>query len=215
MVDQPAPRQEFESGPDVRRPRVAVVFGGRSTEHEISCVSAGSVLAAIDRTKYDVVPVGITTKGRWVRVADDPAALAIHDQKLPHVDDGDPFPLAGDPTELGAFADVDVVFPLLHGPWGEDGTVQGLFEMAGMPYVGSGVLASAVAMDKEYMKLVLGAHGLPIVKYVVHRAQDQLDERAVAALGVPVFVKPARGGSSVGISRVDDLAELSVALDEA
>jgi D-alanine-D-alanine ligase len=200
---------------DVSKIRVAIVFGGRSTEHEISCVSAGSVLAAIDRAKYDVMPVGITTKGRWVRVADDPAALAIRDRRLPYVDDGEPILLPADPTELGAFADVDVVFPLLHGPWGEDGTIQGLLEMAGMPYVGSGVLASAVAMDKEYMKLLLGAAGLPVGKHVVHRLGEDVDERTLAGLEFPVFVKPARGGSSVGISRVDEMSQLSSALAEA
>jgi D-alanine-D-alanine ligase len=168
----------------VTRPRVAVVFGGRSSEHAISCVSAGSVLAAIDRSAYDVVPVGITTDGRWVLVDDNPAALAISNRELPTVDPGGtPLTLPADPTgrslvALDAsplpdeFADVDVVFPLLHGPWGEDGTIQGLLEMAGIPYVGSGVLASAVGMDKEYMKLLLAARGLPVGRYAVHRVGD-------------------------------------------
>ena len=197
------------------RKRVAVVFGGRSTEHAISCVSAGSVLAALDRSQYDVVPVGITTDGRWVRMPDDPTLLAISGRELPSVKDGEAHPLTGDPTELGPFADIDVVFPLLHGPWGEDGTIQGLLEMAGIPYVGSGVLASAIAMDKEYMKLLLRAHGLPIGAYAVHHLRTEVDHAAVAALGLPVFVKPARGGSSVGITRIDELGELPAALDEA
>ncbi|MFL6240938.1 MAG: D-alanine--D-alanine ligase family protein [Actinomycetes bacterium] len=208
------------------RPRVAVVFGGRSTEHAISCVSAGSVLAAIDRSRYDVVPVGITTEGRWVLVDDDPTALAIANRELPSVDArGTRLTLPADPTgtslvtldaaDLPAeFGHVDVVFPLLHGPWGEDGTIQGLLEMAGIPYVGSGVLASAVGMDKEYMKVVLGARGLPVGRYAVHRVgrpvNVDLDE-----LGLPVFVKPARGGSSVGISKVERPDELVAALDVA
>ena len=149
------------------RVRVAVVFGGRSSEHAISCVSAGSVLAALDRDRYDVVPVGITRSGRWVLAADDATALAIHDGKLPEVDSaGSSLVLAGDPTVGGlvvsdpgsvprVLGDVDVVFPLLHGPYGEDGTLQGLLELAEVPYVGSGVLASALAMDKAMAKVVL------------------------------------------------------------
>jgi D-alanine-D-alanine ligase len=211
----------------VTKKRVAIVFGGRSTEHAISCVSAGSVLAAIDRSRYDVVPVGISHEGRWVLVKDDPSLLAIRGRELPEVDPtGTALALPGDPTAGGLvvldpgqvpreLGDVDVVFPLLHGPWGEDGTIQGLLEMAGIPYVGSGVLASAVAMDKEYMKLLLAAHGLPVGKYAVQRNRSAVDRDAIAALGLPVFVKPARGGSSVGISRVDDLADLPAALDEA
>jgi D-alanine-D-alanine ligase len=211
----------------VTRKRVAIVFGGRSTEHAISCVSAGSVLAAIDRSQYDVVPVGISHEGRWVLVKDDPSLLAIRGRELPEVDPtGTALALPGDPTAGGLvvldpgqvpreLGDVDVVFPLLHGPWGEDGTIQGLLEMAGIPYVGSGVLASAVAMDKEYMKLLLAAAGLPIGNYVVCREGDNIDEGEVASLGFPLFVKPARGGSSVGISRVDDLAGLPAALEGA
>jgi D-alanine-D-alanine ligase len=208
------------------RARVAIVFGGRSSEHAISCVSAGCVLGAIDRTKYDVVPIGITTEGRWVLVDDDPAALTIENRALPAVEStGTRVALPPDPTgrslvtldasEVPAeFSDVDVVFPLLHGPWGEDGTIQGLLEMAGIPYVGAGVLASAVAMDKEYMKLLLAARGLPIGRYAVHRAGHPVTFD-LDALGLPVFVKPARGGSSVGISRVKRAADLPAALDVA
>jgi len=215
-----------------RRPRVAVVFGGRSTEHAISCVSAGSVLRAIDRAVYDVVPVGISHEGRWVLTDDDPERLAIRDGKLPEVDaTGASVVLSGDPTartltvaEPGevprALGEVDVVLPLLHGPYGEDGTIQGLLELAGVPYVGSGVLSSAVSMDKAYMKVVLAGLGLPVGPYAVVRPRDWERRAAavrdrVAALGWPVFVKPARGGSSVGISKVAGPGELDEAIEVA
>ena len=206
------------------RTRVAVVLGGRSTEHAISCVSAGSVLAALDRDRYDVVAVGITPEGRWVLVPDDPALLSISGRELPSVKDGQAVALPGDPTVGGlvpledgpaVLGSVDVVFPVLHGPWGEDGTLQGLLEMAGVPYVGSGVLASAAAMDKAVAKVLLRAAGLPVADAVVVRAGEPVDREAVAALGLPVFVKPARGGSSIGISRVTDLADLDAALEVA
>ncbi len=173
--------------------RVAVVFGGRSTEHAISCVSAGSVLRAIDRETYDVVPVGITTEGRWVLAADDPERLAISDGKLPEVDAlGTSIVLPADPTtralqvqEPGAvptvLSQVDVVFPLLHGPYGEDGTIQGLLELAGVPYVGSGVLASALAMDKVVMKTMLRAAGLPVGPYAVVTDRDWRSSRIEGA----------------------------------
>ena len=143
-----------------RRVRVAVVFGGRSTEHAISCVSAGSILAALDPAVYEVVPVGITPKGAWVITSGDPETLRISGRELPTVETGTAVVLPGDPTAGGLVVvepgegarvlhGVDVVFPVLHGPYGEDGTIQGLLEMAGVPYVGSGVLGSAVAMDKE------------------------------------------------------------------
>ena len=211
------------------RTRLAVVFGGRSTEHAISCVSAGSILAAVDRDRYDVVAVGITPEGRWVLAPDDPALLALSGRELPSVKDGQAVALPGDPTAgglvpledgPGLLGAVDVVFPVLHGPFGEDGTVQGLLEMAGVPYVGSGVLASAAAMDKAVAKKLLAAAGIAVAPAVVVRAPRWEHERAavldeVRALGLPVFVKPARGGSSIGISRVDDLADLDVALREA
>jgi D-alanine-D-alanine ligase len=205
-----------------------VVFGGRSAEHGVSCVTAGSVLAAIDRNRYDVVPIGIATDGRWVLEADDPGRLAITGGKLPEVDAGKALvSLSGDqlvvqepgevPTVLG---DVDVVFPLLHGPWGEDGTIQGLLETAGVRYVGAGVLSSAVAMDKHYMKLLFQAQGLPVTPYVVIRPREWQQDpaacrEAVASLGYPVFVKPARAGSSFGINKVGDAGELDVAVEEA
>ena len=211
------------------RTRLAVVFGGRSTEHSISCVSAGSILAAVDRDRYDVVAVAITPDGRWVLAADEPARLARSGRVLPSVLDGRGVALPGDPTVGGLVAlddgpgllrGVDVVFPVLHGPFGEDGTIQGLLELAGVPYVGSGVLASAAAMDKSVARVLLAAAGIPVTAAVVVRAARWAKDEAgvteqVRALGLPVFVKPARGGSSIGISRVADLAELAVAVEEA
>jgi D-alanine-D-alanine ligase len=209
-----------------RRVRVAVVFGGRSTEHAISCVSAGSVLAALDPSVYEVVPVGITPKGAWVITSGDPETLRIAGRELPTVETGTAVVLPGDPTAGGLVVvepgegarvlhGVDVVFPVLHGPYGEDGTIQGLLEMSGVPYVGSGVLGSAVAMDKEFTKKLLAAEGLPVGPYAVVRAGRDLAEVDRERLGLPVFVKPARGGSSIGISRVDDWAELPAAVAAA
>ena len=214
------------------RIRLAVLFGGRSTEHQISCLSAGSVLAALDRDRYDVVAIGITKDGRWVVAPDDPNALAAHGMQLPSVDAaGAAVALPGDPSAGGllllepgelpaALTAVDVVFPILHGPYGEDGTIQGLLELAGVPYVGSGVLSSAVSMDKEYMKILLAARGLPVGPYVVVRDRDWRTDQlgaldAIDAMGYPVFVKPARGGSSIGISKVRDRSELVAAIDLA
>jgi D-alanine-D-alanine ligase len=216
-----------------RKPRIAVVFGGRSDEHEISCLTAGSVLAAIDPQRYDVVPVGITREGRWVLESADPARLAMTATgALPEVDGSRARVVLGgeDGTgelvvqEAGAVAQtlgtVDAVFPLLHGPWGEDGTIQGLLEMAGVRYVGAGVLASAVGMDKHYMKIVLQSHGLPVLPYAVISGQAWASDRAacvetVDSIGYPVFVKPARGGSSIGISKVSDRGGLEAAVREA
>jgi D-alanine-D-alanine ligase len=216
-----------------RRPRVAVLFGGRSSEHAISCVTAGSVLQAIDRDRYDVVPVGIAHDGRWVLEAGDPERLVIGTgDELPEVDaslpalsiahEGGAGALvvhdAGDvPRVLGT---VDVVFPLLHGPFGEDGTVQGLLEMAEVRYVGSGVLSSAAGMDKHYMKVVFAAAGLPLLPYTVIREPDWRADpesccTSVDKLGYPVFVKPCRGGSSIGISKVSSRDELVEAVEEA
>lgn len=214
------------------RTRVAVVFGGRSAEHAVSCVTAGSVLAALDRDRYEVVPIGIAPDGRWVLATDDPEQLAIRDGRLPSVDgSGQGIALPADPTVGGLVAvrpeeipaqlgKVDVVFPLLHGPFGEDGTIQGLLELAGVPYVGSGVLSSAASMDKHYMKVVLARHGLPVVPYVVVQDRDWRREPSrvvdeVKRLGWPVFVKPARGGSSVGIHRVEDPDDLGAAVEAA
>ena len=219
--------------PEPARKRVAVVFGGRSSEHGVSCVSAGSVLAVIDRSRYDVVPIGITPEGRWVLAADDPGRLAIVAGVLPAVDgSGTAVLLAGDPTagglrvrEPGDVPDilglVDVVFPLLHGPYGEDGTIQGLLELAGVPYVGSGVLSSAVSMDKAAMKAMLRSAGLPVGPYCVITDREWLADRGSAervvqaALTLPVFVKPARAGSSVGITKVKVWDDLRPAIETA
>jgi D-alanine-D-alanine ligase len=200
--------------PAAGRIRVAVIFGGRSSEHAISCVTAGSVLDALDPQRYDVVPIGITMAGRWVR--SDSQALRMRGRELPQVEPtGESVVLPGDPTALPAeLASVDVVFPLLHGPYGEDGTLQGLLELAGVPYVGSGVFASAAAMDKHHMKRLLQEAGLVVPPYVVVRAGRPIPAD-VGDLGWPVFVKPARGGSSIGISKVADRDDLEAAIDAA
>lgn len=211
------------------RTRVVVIFGGRSTEHAISCVSAGGVLAALDPERYDVIAVGITPQGRWVLGPQDPALLALSGRELPTVKDGLAVALPGDPTAGGLLpledgpallGRVDVVFPVLHGPYGEDGTIQGLLEMASVPYVGSGVLASAAAMDKVVAKKLLAAEGITVAPSVVVRLQAwRKDERPTVAaakeLGLPVFVKPARGGSSIGISKVTAWEQFSAAVETA
>jgi D-alanine-D-alanine ligase len=215
------------------RPRVAIVFGGRSTEHAISCVTAGSVLAAIDHEAYDVVPIGIAPDGRWVLESDTGRLRIGAGGELPAVDPDRPEVrltqgtsgtselVVNDASEVPRqLGDVDVVFPLLHGPWGEDGTIQGLLEMAGVRYVGAGVLASAVGMDKHYMKVVLRSAGLPVLPHVLITPRGWEDDpeacrEGVHALGYPVFVKPSRGGSSIGISKVHDDSELDTAIDEA
>lgn len=223
-----------------RKPRVAVVFGGRSSEHSISVVTAGAVLRAIDREKYDVLPIGITTDGRWVLTADEPDRMAIADRALPSVesvaesteggvvlsvDPGNREVVLSEPGSVPkALGEVDVVFPMLHGPYGEDGTLQGLLELSGVPYVGSGVLASAVGQDKEYMKRVFLSFGLPVGPYEVIRPREWENDPSAARKkivdfagehGWPLFVKPARGGSSMGITKVDDLSGLDEAIREA
>ena len=223
-----------------RKPRVAVVFGGRSSEHAISVLTAGAVLGAIDRDKYEVLPIGITTDGRWALTADDPERMAIEGRKLPNVADladsetgGVLLPVDPGSREVTylepgsvpkALGEVDVVFPVLHGPYGEDGTLQGLLELSGVPYVGAGVLASAVGMDKEYMKRVFTSFGLPVGPYVTIRPREWEQDPSAARKkvvdfaaenGWPVFVKPARAGSSMGISKVDDIGALDEAMEEA
>ncbi|WP_431782981.1 D-alanine--D-alanine ligase family protein [Streptomyces chumphonensis] len=223
-----------------RKPRVAVVFGGRSSEHGISVLTAGAVLRAIDREKYDVLPIGITADGRWALTTDAPDRMAITDRELPNVaelarSDTGGVVMSVDPasrevvhSEPGSvptvLGEVDVVFPVLHGPYGEDGTLQGLLELSGVPYVGSGVLASAVGMDKEYMKRVFASYGLPVGPFTVIRPREWDRDQAGARKkvvdfagehGWPVFVKPARAGSSMGISKVDDLTGLDDAIEEA
>src|SRR4051794_25329378 len=215
------------------RPRVAVVFGGRSGEHAVSCMTAASVLRALDRAAYDVVPIGITRSGRWVLAPDDPARYELTDGRLPEVtpDQGPQVlvPLESGDRELTVLepgrvprvlGEVDVVFPLLHGPFGEDGTLQGLLELADVRYVGSGVLASAAGMDKHVMKLLLAAQGIPVGDHLLvtarHWERDPDGVRAdVEELGYPVYVKPSRAGSSLGITRVKGPADLDAAIAEA
>jgi D-alanine-D-alanine ligase len=205
------------------------VYGGRSNEHEISCVSAGCILRNLDRDRFDVVTVGITTEGTWLLTDADPDGLTIRDGRLPHVmrTSGTEFVLPADPCRHGdlvslgprageVLASVDVVFPVLHGAYGEDGTIQGLLELAGVPYVGAGVLASAVGMDKEFAKKLLAAEGLPVGGYAVVRPRRAtLSPDDCSRLGLPVFVKPARGGSSIGVSRVATWDELPAAIAAA
>jgi D-alanine-D-alanine ligase len=206
-----------------RRRRVAVVFGGRSAEHEISVVSAGSVLRALDPERYDVLTIGIDKEGRWHRLDALPAARSPG--ALPAVDDagGRSVALSRDRgqsalvDDAGGREPIDVVFPLLHGPFGEDGTIQGMLELAGVPYVGSGVLGSAVGMDKAVQKVLFRDGGLEVVPFVVvqetewERRPDDVVTHA-AALGSPVFVKPAALGSSVGITKVKQPDDLPAAL---
>lgn len=208
------------------RIRIAVVYGGRSSEHGISVVSAGSVLGALDPTKYDVVPVGITPDGRWVLTDADPGSLQITGRALPEVEKGTSVVLSTDPESSGLVSmepgaavqmleSVDVVFPVLHGRFGEDGTIQGLFEMAGVPYVGPGVFASAAAMDKEFTKRLLRDAGLEVGQFEVLRRGRPYSAVDLHHLSLPVFVKPARGGSSFGITKVGDWANLPDAVETA
>lgn len=202
-----------------RKIRIAVVFGGRSSEHGISCVTAGSVMSVIDTDRYEIVPVGITRDGRWVLTSADPERMAITDGELPSVEEtGAELALPFDSCELlvvepdsvpQRLGEVDAVLPLLHGPFGEDGTIQGLFEMMRARYAGAGVFASAASMDKVFMKALLTGHGIRTGRYVSvterqwHRERKRvLDD--VEALNGTVFVKPARAGSSVGITKVTD-----------
>ena len=212
-----------------RKIRVAVVYGGRSDEHAISCVSAGSILRHLNPQRFDAVPIGITQAGTWVLTDADPDRLAIEAGRLPQVNasSGAELALAADPQRHGelislgrslgeALASVDVVFPVLHGPYGEDGTIQGLLELAGVPYVGAGVFASAAGMDKEFTKKLLAAEGLPIGDHAVLRPrQTSLAEHDKQRLGLPVFVKPARAGSSLGVNRVSTWEELPAAIADA
>jgi D-alanine-D-alanine ligase len=211
-----------------RKIRVAVVFGGRSPEHAVSCVSAGSVLGALEPDEFEVLPVGITRQGRWVLTSGDRSQLAIQGRRMPEVTDasGQAVVLPADPTGRGlvvldpadgvrALGGVDVVFPVLHGAYGEDGAIQGLLEMAGIPYVGAGVFASAAAMDKEFAKQLTTAAGIPSGPYRVLRPGSELTPADRDRLGLPVFVKPARAGSSYGITKVSDWGQLPAALASA
>ena len=217
--------------------RVGVVFGGRSGEHEVSLLSAASILKAIDRSRFDVVPIGITKQGRWLAAGDAhnllnggaaaaPRPLRAGDPdatpgaRLLH--EGIPTLMAPMPGPQGpAGKALDAIFPVLHGTFGEDGTIQGLFELAGIAYVGSGVLGSSAGMDKDVMKRLFAQAGLPIVKHVTllradwEKSPRKAIARIEAALDYPLFVKPANLGSSVGISKAHDRKELGPALDEA
>ncbi|MEI8164825.1 MAG: D-alanine--D-alanine ligase family protein [Chloroflexales bacterium] len=212
--------------------RVAVLFGGQSGEHEVSLVSGYAVMAALDPRRYEVLPVGITRAGRWLAgpgahaalvVAADPARLPTSFLPVPNAaDEGtSASAIQREFSLLNADGALDLVFPVLHGPMGEDGTVQGLLELAGLPYVGCGVAASAVGMDKALMKAAFAAAGLPLLPWLlVRRAELEADSEAVCArveaiLHYPVFVKPANMGSSVGISKAHDRAGLRLAFDEA
>ena len=220
-----------------RKLRVGILFGGRSGEHEVSLLSAASILQAIDRSKFDVTPIGITKEGRWLAAADahgllngDKSAVARRlragdpkttpGAKLLH--EGMPTLLAPEPgAQASQGKALDVVFPVLHGTFGEDGTIQGLFELAGIAYVGSGVLGSSAGMDKDVMKRLFAQAGLPIVKHVTllraewEKSPRKAVARIEAALKYPVFVKPANLGSSVGISKAHDRKELGPALNLA
>ncbi|QXQ08954.1 D-alanine--D-alanine ligase family protein [Paeniglutamicibacter sp. Y32M11] len=214
------------------KPRVLLLFGGRSSEHPVSCVTAAGVLDAIDREKYDVIPVGITRDGAWTLVDGDLAGWSLANAEKPEVQAGnESLRLTGEPGShellaadqthaIRSLGEVDLVFPLLHGPFGEDGSLQGMLEMVDVPYVGSGIAASAIGMDKHFMKVVFEAAGFEVGPYVV--IPDKLWERdregslkSVEGLEYPLFVKPARAGSSVGISRVDTPDTLVAAIEEA
>jgi D-alanine-D-alanine ligase len=180
--------------------RVAVVAGGRSSEHEISLASARSVLAALDPERYETTTIAIGRDGRW--------ALEGSSNTLLQGNVSETLPVLADSRPAAALGAVDVVLPVLHGPFGEDGTVQGLLELAGVPYVGAGVAASALCMDKDLFKAVLRDRGIPVARNVTLRLGDELEN----PFGYPVFVKPARLGSSVGISKAHDEAELDAAV---
>jgi D-alanine-D-alanine ligase len=239
----------------MKKIRVGILFGGRSGEHEVSLLSAASLFHAIDKDKYEVVPIGITKQGRWVTAADAERLLHGKSEDHKHLRAGDPELTPGaailakgesvvvppEPqrhssitlfeTDASSHAltrraadraiDVDVIFPVLHGTFGEDGTIQGLLELADMPYVGAGVLGSAAGMDKDIMKALFRAAGLPIVKHVtLLRSEWEMNSKKVqklveSRLAYPVFVKPANLGSSVGISKVRDRKELGPAIEEA
>ncbi|MDN8547663.1 D-alanine--D-alanine ligase family protein [Microbacterium sp. NM3R9] len=211
---------------------VAVLFGGRSSEHSISSATAAGVLRAIDRDRYRVIPIGITRAGAFVLEDDDPEKFALNPERMPEVADNGTrvlWPEPGGRRELrvrradgsiDTLGEIDVVLPILHGPHGEDGTIQGFFDTLQLPYAGGGVLDSALCMDKHFMKVVLQAAGIPVAPWVtVDVARWRRDPEGVradaAALGVPSFVKPARAGSSVGVSKVHAADELDAALELA
>ena len=212
--------------------RVALLFGGRSSEHAISCATAGGVLGAIDTGRFEVVPIGITREGAFTLQDPDVVRAFTLGESLPEVADNGTrvhFPESAVSREFTvtradgtteSLGDIDIAFPILHGPFGEDGTIQGLIELLALPYVGNGVLASALGMDKHFTKTVLQGASVAVAPWVkVSRpelaADPDLWQRRIQGLGLPVFVKPARAGSSVGVSKVHDWAELDAALDIA
>ncbi len=235
----------------MKKIRVGILFGGRSGEHEVSLLSAASVLHAIDRKKYDVIPIGITKEGRWVTASHAERLLAGEESHPKHLRAGDPqatsaaavlrrgesvlvppvpsqalVPFEREASAIASSApdhvlSVDVIFPVLHGTFGEDGTIQGLFELAGLAYVGSGVLGSATGMDKDVMKRLFASAKLPIVRHVTflrgewEQAPRKVRDRIESALRYPVFVKPANLGSSVGISKAHSSKELGTAIETA
>ncbi len=209
---------------------VGVLFGGRSGEHAVSLRSAASVMEAMDRDRYRVFPVGITEQGRWLAGGDPMAALQNNEipgdcfHAVLDVDPQKPRLLLldpGEPERIHEFVDLDLVFPVLHGPYGEDGTLQGLLELAGLPYAGSGVLASAAGMDKVVMKILFRHMGLPVGDFIYFNSirwsqeKDQLMEQVKQKLGYPCFVKPANLGSSVGVSKASDPSSLVTGVEEA
>jgi len=208
--------------------RLGILFGGRSGEHEVSLTSAASVIKAVDRGKYEIIPIGITREGKWLAGTaaeqDLPGVLERGRPVTPSVDPSGPQLLAGSP-ESGQPAPappaVDVIFPILHGTFGEDGTVQGLLELADIPYVGAGVLGSAAGMDKDVMKRLFRDAGLPVVPWIVvlrsewEQAPRRVAQRLKREIGFPLFVKPANLGSSVGITKVPSARELPAAMDRA
>ena len=201
--------------------RVGIIAGGQSSEHEISCISAAGVLSAIDRTQFEPVLIGITKSGKWVLPRPD-STLTIVDGQLPVIAEDSPL-ICADINEFSAHAaplNLDVLFPVLHGPYGEDGTFQGMCEMAGLRYVGSGVLASATAMDKSFAKAIFAAHGLHVAAGFTVNSRDwprSANDFAGKAqsLGLPLFVKPARGGSSRGTTKVKTMDAFNAAIEEA
>ena len=222
--------EESPIGPSaMKKITVALLFGGKSGEHEVSLESAASILAAIDRAKYNVIPIGITKEGRWradpgflegnfPEILQEGSPVLLPAESTPS---GQLIQLEADGTRVGPQTPVDVVFPVLHGPFGEDGTIQGLLELANVPYVGAGVLGSAVAMDKDVMKRLFQQEGLPTAPFLAikwdhwrNRAR-KLEQEVAAKLGYPCFVKPANLGSSIGISKVERPRQLAEALAQA
>jgi D-alanine-D-alanine ligase len=212
-----------------RKIRVGVIFGGKSAEHEVSLNSAQNVMRALDKNKYEVVPIGIDKTGRWLTRGDPLQALTSGQTSLPQllesgyriVDDLATGREVIPGSQTAALPDVDVIFPVLHGPFGEDGTVQGLLELADIPYVGAGVMSSAVGMDKVAMKDLFRSHGLPVPDYLVVKRHeweagpDDVLDRVTRSVGYPCFVKPANMGSSVGVHKVRAVGELAAALSDA